>query len=328
MLTEVMIKIPGEEPWEIHLPHLILDTLSGFGITLMLRAFYSKTQQLNWLTVSVNIVVLVVASLLWTQFKWFSLQGLYGALWTPMSWFDFGTWTSASLTMLATWTAGYYGFKSYLNNVEQREKAEKALNLAKEAQLKMLRYQLNPHFMFNSINAICTLILKNENTNAVNMLEKLCDFLRYSLYTEPLAKIPVSEEVAILKTYLDIEKSRFQSNLDVTIVTDVKCDSTLIPSLLIQPLVENVLKHGMLPNQTLKMNIEFKSTTNGITISVIDNGKGFLEQHGCKRGVGLNNCQDRLQLTYQGRANLNMGNKKEGGAWVTLFIPAEAGGSQ
>src|SRR5690606_37993005 len=131
------------------------------------------------------------------------------------------------------------------DNAEQKHKAAEALHLAKESQLKMLRYQLNPHFMFNSINAICTLILKQHNANAVTMLEKLCDFLRYSLYTDPLAKITVQDEIAILQTYVDIEQCRFQSKLNVAISAEAACTAALMPSLLLQPLIENALKHGI-----------------------------------------------------------------------------------
>lgn len=323
LLTEVMIKIPSDEPWRIHLPHLILDTLFGFAITLALRSLYSKVYRLQRHVVLIHLLLLILASLTWTQFKWTSLQWLYNDPWKAMSWFDFGTWTTASLTMLATWTAGYYGIKSYLDNVEQRERAERATHLAKEAQLKMLRYQLNPHFMFNSINAISTLILKHENNHAVVMLEKLCDFLRYSLYTDPLTKIPVSEEVTMLRTYVDIEKARFRSKLDVHIDTEPQIESMRIPSMLIQPLVENVLKHGMLPNQTISVSVEFAAINGGLAITVTDSGKGFSNHETCKLGIGLTNCRDRLRLIYQGRANLETANNPGGGACVRIFIPQE-----
>ncbi|WP_290653152.1 histidine kinase [Idiomarina sp.] len=327
LLTELLIKLPSDEPWQIHVPHLLLDVCSGFLITMALHSFYKRAKRVDRYTVAAHIVLIISASLVWTQFQWYALQALYGGTWDPMSWFDFGTWTSASLTMLSAWTAVYYGIKSYLDNVEQREKAERATHLAKEAQLKMLRYQLNPHFMFNSINAICTLILKHENNRAVDMLEQLCDFLRYSLYTDPLKKIPVAEEAALLNTYLEIEKSRFQTALDVSITTDAACESTLIPPLLIQPLVENVLKHGMLANQTMAIAVDFRASQDNVHIHVTDNGKGFAQQYDCQRGIGLENCQQRLQLTYQDSARLTMGNRPEGGAWVSIVLPRELQGS-
>ncbi len=190
-----------------------------------------------------------------------------------MSWFDFGTWTSASLTMLSTWTAFYYGIKIYLDNLEQTQKAAEATHLAKESQLKMLRYQLNPHFMFNSINAICTLILKKESLEAVKMLEKLCDLLRHSLYTDPLEKVTIKEEIAILRTYLDIEKCRFADKLSVNISVEEGCSELLIPSMLIQPLVENALKHGMAADKTMAITIVIEKSKNTLIIKVSDTAK-------------------------------------------------------
>lgn len=323
LLTEVMIKLPSDEPWRIHLPHLVIDTLCGFSITLMLRSLYARRKVLKRNVVGMNALVLVLASLVWTEIKWFTLQWLYNDPWKLMSWFDFGTWTTASLTMLATWSAGYYGIKSYLDNVAQRERLEKATHLAKEAQLKMLRYQLNPHFMFNSINAISTLILKNENSHAVIILEKLCDFLRYSLYTDPLKTIPVLEEVEMLRTYVDIEKARFRSKLDVQIHTEPQIELMLIPSMLVQPLVENVLKHGMLPQQKISVDVTFSAQDNGLLISVVDTGKGFENHENCKLGIGLSNCKNRLNLIYQGEASLKTENNMSGGACVRILIPFE-----
>ncbi|NVK57111.1 MAG: histidine kinase [Alteromonadaceae bacterium] len=319
-----MIKIPSTEPWSIHLPHLLIDTLCGFSITLVLRYLYARVYVFKNYQVAMHVLLLIVASLAWTQIKWVSLQWLYNDPGKLMSWFDFGTWTTASLTMLATWTAGYFGIKSYLDNVEQRERADKATHLAKEAQLKMLRYQLNPHFMFNSINAISTLILKQENSHAVLVLEKLCDFLRYSLYTDPLKKIPVAEEVTMVNTYVDIEKARFRTKLSVQIDTDPDIEDMLIPSMLVQPLIENVLKHGMVPDQGIRITVVFSALSDGLAITVTDTGKGFEDKEACQLGIGMTNCKDRLRLFYQGRARFTTENNPDGGACVRIFIPYES----
>ncbi|MDP4535322.1 histidine kinase [Alkalimonas collagenimarina] len=324
LLTELLIKIPGPEPWSIHLGHLLLDTSCGFGITLLLRQLYSRARKQSVrLSIVLHLGCLLAASLLWTQFKWITLQWFYGSWWQPMTWFDFGTWTSASLTMLATWTAGYYGIKIYLDNVEQRHKAAEAMHLAKESQLKMLRYQLNPHFMFNSINAICTLILKQHNSQAVGMLEKLCDLLRYSLYTDPLAKITVQEEKAILQTYVDIEQCRFQSHVNVHIHSESACEHLLIPSLLLQPLVENALKHGMGSQSVIEISVAFRCLDEQLEIEICDNGTGFDGPCSEQGGIGMKNCQERLQLIYPERSEFRCGNQPEGGAWIRIRLPRE-----
>ncbi|KAA1156013.1 MULTISPECIES: sensor histidine kinase [Pseudoalteromonas] len=324
LLTEIMIKLPSNEPWQIHIPHLVLDTLCGLFITLGLRKCYlfARTKSAN-ISIPLHVSALLIASIVWTAFKWAALQWFYGHWWSAMSWFDFGTWSTASLTMLATWTGAYFGITSYLDNQAQKQKAAVALNLANEAQLKMLRYQLNPHFMFNSINAICTLILKKDNMHAVDMLEKLCDLLRYSLYTDPLAKITVHEEVQILNTYLDIEQCRFGNKLNVNIITESHCDDFLIPSMLIQPLVENALKHGMDQAQNITITLRIEQKNNTLSISVLDTGKGFNTNTNSQRGIGLKNCEQRLSLIYPQNNKFKTGNNELGGAWVNMAIPLE-----
>jgi len=273
MLTELMIKMPSEEPWTIHVPHLIIDATFGFLITLLLRKVYglARVQSVK-VKVTLHIIFLVVATLLWTQIKW-------------------------------------------------TQKAAEATHLAKESQLKMLRYQLNPHFMFNSINAICTLILKKESLQAVTMLEKLCDLLRHSLYTDPLEKVSVKEEIAILRTYLDIEQCRFADKLEVNISVAESCNDLLIPSLLIQPLVENALKHGMRAEQKMVITIAIEKTRTALLIKVADTGKGFDENKKTKRGIGLANCEQRLKLMYGNSHRIEKGNVKTGGAWFCISLP-------
>lgn len=322
MLTELMIKVPSDEPWTIHIPHLIIDTICGFIITLSLRKVFTCINFIELkLKIALHIFIVITATLIWTQIKWITLQWFYGNFWQPMTWFDFGTWTSASLTVLSTWTAFYYGIKIYLDNLEQTQKAAQATHLAKESQLKMLRYQLNPHFMFNSINAICTLILKKESLEAVKMLEKLCDLLRHSLYTDPLEKVTIKEEIGILSNYLDIEKCRFTNKLVVDISVADGCNELLIPSMLIQPLVENALKHGMCSNQKMCITIAIEKTKSYLNIKVSDTGKGFGDESTNKRGIGLANCEQRLKLMYGKSHRIEKGNLSEGGAWVCITLP-------
>jgi len=196
----------------------------------------------------------------------------------------------------------------------------------------MLRYQLNPHFMFNSINAICTLILKQDNQHAVSMLEKLCDLLRYSLYTDPLAKVTVAEEIQILQTYFDVEQCRFRNKLDLSIVADDEVKNCLVPSLLLQPLAENALKHGMkMSQQSYAISVSFSQQNGQLLIRMLDNGSGFSQQPettagGSSTGIGLHNCEERLALIYPNQSTLSFGNRVEEGAWIQISIPKEVAG--
>ncbi len=326
LLTELMIKIPSQEPWQVSLPHLLLDTCFGFLLTLLLRAWYRRVSQQDARTkIMLHLSVIFLACLIWTQLKWLSLQWLYGQIWQPMTWFDFGTWNSASLTILLTWTALYYASKATFETMEQRQKAADAIHLAKETQLKMLRYQLNPHFMFNSINAICTLILKHDNQQAVIMLERLCDLLRYSLYTDPLAKVTVAEEIQILQTYFAIEQCRFREKLTISIEADTEIKNVLMPSMLLQPLAENALKHGMsMPDINYAVSVTFANINGYLEITMLDNGSGFAQTpDSVSAGIGLQNCEERLALIYPGQSVFKFGNRPEKGAWIQIRIPIE-----
>lgn len=328
VLTELMIKIPSQEPWQVNVPHLLLDTCFGFGLTLLLRVCYKRfSQQSTRLKIYSHLSVLLLGCLVWTQWKWLTLQWLYGQVWQAMTWFDVGTWHSASLTILLTWTALYFAYKATFETMEQRQKAAEALDLAKEAQLKMLRYQLNPHFMFNSINAICTLILRQDNQHAVSMLEKLCDLLRYSLYTDPLAKVTVAEEIDILQSYFAVEQCRFRDKLAVTISADDDVRPLLMPSLLLQPLAENALKHGMQQaQQHYAVSVSFSRQDDFLIIAMLDNGSGFSPD--ASPGIGLQNCEARLALLYPGQSLFQFGNRPDQGAWIHIRIPLQPGQEQ
>ena len=182
--------------------------------------------------------------------------------------------------------------------------------------------------MFNSINAICTLILKQENQHAVSMLEKLCDLLRYSLYTDPLAKVTVAEEILILQTYFDVEQCRFRNKLNVSIVADDDVKGLLMPSLLLQPLAENALKHGMrMSQQSYAISVSFSLQNGQLLIRMLDNGSGFTEQPDtASTGIGLHNCEERLALIYPDQSSFSFGNREEEGAWIQISIPQERPG--
>ncbi len=330
ILTEIMIKLPGDEPWHIHLPHLVMDTAFGFSLTLLLRRVFQYLQKMpTKISVLLHVSCIVLACLLWTEFKWFTLMWLYNNPTEQMTWFDFGTWNLASLTMLSTWSGFYYAAKAYLKGVEEQQRAAEAITLAKKAQLKMLRYQLNPHFMFNSINAICTLILKQDNMHAVTMLEKLCELLRYSLYTDPLTKVSVGEEIAILQTYCDIEKCRFKDRLQVEIIHDSQALQCLLPSLILQPLVENSVKHGMgLEQSNYQIKVVFALLADKLKITVSDSGRGFdKELVETDWGIGLKNCEDRLKLIYPNEYEFKLDNDPEGGAVITICLPQQRANS-
>ena len=203
--------------------------------------------------------------------------------------------------LLLCWTALYYGVKFYEHLQLEREATLKQSALAQEAQLKMLRYQLNPHFLFNTLNAISTLVLDNQNRTANLAVSRLSEFLRYTLDQDPMKKVTLRQELDALNLYLGIEKLRFGDRLRLEFDVDERAESALVPSLLLQPLVENAMKYAIAPREqggavTVIAGIE----GGGLRLAVVDDGPGLpaAAANANGRGVGLRNTRERLKVLY------------------------------
>jgi two-component system, LytTR family, sensor kinase len=185
-----------------------------------------------------------------------------------------------------------------LNN----EKVRVALLSARlsDAQLNALKMQIHPHFLFNTLNSITTLI--HEDAEAADlMLTRLSDFLRMTLKNSGEAVVPLKKELNFVKTYLDIEKVRFDERLTVEIITDSSISAVKIPNLILQPIVENSIKHGLSNKKSNGvLQITAKKIKNRLIIEIADNGQG-LDKDFCldtSTGLGLSNTYARLQQVY------------------------------
>jgi len=201
------------------------------------------------------------------------------------------------------WGGLYYGIKYWLEWNEQKTQTERAHALAQRAQLQMLRYQLNPHFLFNSLNSIRALISENKK-NAKAMITELSEFLRYSLLSENLMEVPLKQEIDAIQHYYAIEKRRFESKLDIHFEIEPRAEEFPIISFLIHPLVENAIKYGM-RTSNLPLQIWIRATFVDHTLCVevtntghwIESNQG-LKQPGDSTGTGLENVRRRLESAY------------------------------
>ena len=203
--------------------------------------------------------------------------------------------------LLLCWTALYFSIKYYEAQRVQQAAALKAAALAQEAQLKMLRYQLNPHFLFNTLNAISTLILDNQNRTANNAVTRLSEFLRYTLDQDPVKKVTLRQEIEALDLYLGTERLRFGERLRIEYAIDGPALDALVPSLLLQPLLENSLKYAVSAReQGGSIRIEGRTRGAMLEVSVIDDGPGLRDGAPTseRRGVGLRNTRERLSVLY------------------------------
>jgi two-component system, LytTR family, sensor kinase len=242
-------------------------------------------------------------------------------------WIDYFGGTMSSTYLMVCWMGLYFGFHYYESMQVQREATLRHAALAQEAQLKMLRYQLNPHFLFNTLNAISTLILDNRNTVANSAVTGLSEFLRYTLDQDPMKKVTVAQEVDALNLYLNIEKLRFGPRLTIEFAIDANASTMLMPSLLLQPLIENAIKYAVSPReQGGTIRIGGHVTGGMLQLEVADNGPGMVDASRLTngRGVGVRNTRERLQVLYGDRGVVHVANT-EPGLRVALTFPAESG---
>ncbi len=231
-------------------------------------------------------------------------------------------------TVLFAWTSLYYGYHLYTGIQEQREQTLKATAMAHQAQLKMLRYQLNPHFLFNTLNAISTLVLDKSVSEANQMLTKLSSFLRYTLVDQPTQRVTLDQELRSLSLYLDIERVRFGERLQIDYDVEERVKNALVPSLLMQPLVENAIKYAIAPAiDGGIISVRAYEDHNKLVLIMQDTGPGIADltnivsQSGS--GVGIVNTRERLSQIYGNRHQFVMENIEPTGLRITVKIPCE-----
>ncbi|PZO53331.1 MAG: hypothetical protein DCF16_07250 [Alphaproteobacteria bacterium] len=214
----------------------------------------------------------------------------------------------------------------HFETMAQQRAVARAQALAYDAQLRMLHYQINPHFLFNTLNAISTLVLENRNAQAESMLMKLAGFLRYSLDRQPTEMAALSAELEAQRKYLAIEQTRFEDKLKVTFNIEPGLENARLPSLILQPILENAIKYAITPRTDGGI-IEVSAFRDGniLKICIEDDGPGLPMQDvgPRRRGVGLANARERLELIYGNRAGLHARNREPNGCRVDIWLPLE-----
>jgi len=215
--------------------------------------------------------------------------------------------------------------------VEQQSREAVLLQQVTEAELRALRAQINPHFLFNSLNSIANLIVTNP-TQAETMTLRLARVFRHVLANSARPLISLCEEMEFLRTYLQIEEARFGSRLAVSIEVDPVIAIERIPTLILQPVVENALKHGLGPKPGPgHLWISAEALGNRMQLRVEDDGvgSGFATMQdgngGRSNGVGLENIAQRLSALYQEQGQINLEARQGGGTRVTILLPREDG---
>jgi two-component system LytT family sensor kinase len=218
----------------------------------------------------------------------------------------------------------YYSFERYrLAQAQQLAAAELQTKLA-QAQLENLRLQVQPHFLFNTLNTISSVMYEDVHA-ADAMITQLSDLLRLTLHASRSHEIPLAEELEIARLYLDLMQKRFENKLRVSYAVDPSLNDSLVPQLILQPLLENSLRHGMKSGNTpMEISVAARRENGSLILRVTDNGSGLRETDPSGvfgRGLGLSNIRDRLLQLYGERQQFSIANQPTGGAEVTVRVP-------
>jgi two-component system, LytTR family, sensor kinase len=211
----------------------------------------------------------------------------------------------------------------YAREVREAErKASRFAQAAQDSELRSLRYQVNPHFLFNTLNSLSSLVITGKPREAEAMIQNLSNFYRTSLSSDPLEDVTLEEEVDLQRLYLEIEAVRYPKRLRTTIDVPPDLMNQHVPALILQPLVENAIKYGV-SRATRPVAITIKAQVDGenIVLSVADDGEPMDDTHVGGNGIGLANVRDRLEARYKSAAQLDTHVVKGGGYIATLTLP-------
>ena len=214
----------------------------------------------------------------------------------------------------------------HFQTVAQARDVMRAQSLAHDAQVRMLHYQINPHFLFNTLNAISSLVLDGRNEQAEKMLMRLSGFLRYSLDRQPDELVVLSAELEAQRKYLEIEQTRFGDKLEVRFDVEPGLENARLPSLILQPILENAIKYAITPNtEGGRIEVHVNRDKDFLRICVEDDGPGLALETSPRRrrGVGLANARERLELMYGDRSGLTANNREPHGCRIDIWLPYE-----
>src|SRR5436190_1104293 len=306
--------------------HTLLLTATGYSLTLLMGSLYRRLITMRaLLTAVLSLIAVIVASFAFSFIETWSYATFLRPGARPVGIEYLGA-LLLNFSLLAAWSSLYYGINYYLlleEEINQRSKLESA---ASSATLAMLRYQLNPHFLFNTLNSISTLVLLKQTERANAMLARLSSFLRYTLVNEPTAQVTLAQEVETLKLYLEIEKMRFEDRLRPHFKIDGDTIGVRLPSLLLQPLIENAIKYAVTSSEHgADIWVNARREGRAVRIEVADSGPGpdGAPVDTQSTGVGLTNIQDRLAQAYGPAHGFATRTNEHGGFSVIIEIPLE-----
>ena len=292
--------------------YLILRHLDGASITLRIATALALAVPAALLlaAISYEILFVLAPSRIWAPpfLRAVSLRGIVG------------TSTAELYFVFTAWATLYISVSSAVESQEAQRRAAVLQAETRDAQLRALRYQLNPHFLFNALNTISALVMQGNAEGAEVTIQALSLFLRAALLTEVVEDTTLAEELDLQRLYLEIEQVRYGDRLKARLSIPASLRSALLPPLLLQPLVENVIRHAVAPAQeTVTMTIGAYAHADTLHVLVEDDGRGGGASSGT--GIGLRNAASRLAARFGHAARCDHGPRPGGGYRVELVLP-------
>lgn len=238
----------------------------------------------------------------------------------------FRSWFHIDLLIYCLGVAVGYGWAGYRQARRAELRQSRLETELARAQLETLRLQIQPHFLFNTLSSIAALIRRRSNDRAFEMVIGLSDFLRATLESSEQAQVPLSEDLDFVKRYVELQRARFADRLSVDYDVADDCLDQPVPTLLLQPLVENAIRHGIARRAAPgKLEISARRDGDRLRVTVSDDGVGLpegfeLEQNA---GIGLGNTRSRLWQLYGEDAAVEVRDRRDGGVIATVWLPAE-----
>jgi len=316
---------------------VVMLVVTGYSVTLMYRYLFRRWRRRRTppLQLAARVIVLTIAAIpIWYESQVLissvaysvrpslvSSVGSYAVI--PRS-----IWITYAFALFG-WSLLYFSVNGWISLEHERRRAAAAEGLAQSARLRALQSQLQPHFLFNTLNSISALVVDGRLDAAISMISRLSDFLRLSLQTSDTPQIPVASEMVFVRHYLDIQKIRFGDRLTFRLDVAPAALSALVPTLLLQPLVENAVQHGILPHREGgSVTITIHTDARTLKLRIEDDGPGYRGSPTPPFGVGLSNTARRLDELYGNQAKLVVARGIEGGVVVSIELPVVTLGEQ
>jgi two-component system, LytTR family, sensor kinase len=320
----------------------LLWAMCGFLVTLGVHHVYRRSRRLHrsyLVCGGIALALSVLLAPLWHFIEVVSVRAVLSAVLQVDSlrsvfakdavtfaseplFFSFYLWPFYSV-ILFTWASLYFGINAMLDLESERANVLIALKLADTARLRTLQSNLNPHFLFNALNGIATLVRERDAVSAAAMIDALSSFLRTTLQRLDTPELSVAEEIELIEQYLRIQRYRFGTRLRAVVEAKRQALGALIPTLILQPLVENAVRYGVLPRDTGgSLWVSVRKELADLVVSVEDDGPGIKGGTLTAFGLGLQNSSDRLNALYGAAASLTTGSRTDGtGFAVVIRLP-------